>query len=435
MSLLRLHAWAFALLFLFGALFLYTASLAQAQNIVDARRAQLEQDLADLEKQIAAQQSILSQKQNERVSLERDVSILDARIKEAKLSIKARTIAISQLTNNIAGKEDIIFGLDQKLIGEKQALASLLRQSDQLGTASLVTVAFSSQNLSAFFGDIDVIASIGRSMRQSFTVIADNRQATKAQKADLESKREEEVSLRTVQELEQQKIQAQEAERQKILSSTKGQEATYQKILAASQKSAAQIRAELFTLRGSAAIPFGKAYEYAVAASVKTGVRPAFILGIIAEESNLGENVGTGNWRTDMHPTRDVPVFQDITSRLGLNPDTMPVSKKPWYGWGGAMGPAQFIPSTWILYEKRIAKATGHTPPNPWDPGDAIMATALYTMDNGADKKTKAAEFRAAMCYLAGCGNANKSSLQFYGNEVADLAAKYQQQIDVLGGN
>ncbi len=62
------------------------------------------------------------------------------------------------------------------------------------------------------------------------------------------------------------------------------------------------------------------------------------------------------------------------------------------------------------------------------------MAAALYVMDNGADKQTKAAEFRAAMCYLAGCGNAKKSSLQFYGNEVAELADKYQSLINVING-
>ena len=50
-----------------------------------------------------------------------------------------------------------------------------------------------------------------------------------------------------------------------------------------------------------------------------------------------------------MHPNRDRPVFAVIAQTLGFNPDDLPVSRKPWYGWGGAMGPAQFIPSTWAL--------------------------------------------------------------------------------------
>ena len=135
-----------------------------------------------------------------------------------------------------------------------------------------------------------------------------------------------------------------------------------------------------------------------------------------------------------MHPTRDVPIFKELTAELGLDPDQMPVSKKVWYGYGGAMGPAQFIPSTWVGFKSRISELTGHNPPNPWDPEDAFTATALYSKDNGADGGTYNAEFRAAMCYLAGCKNASKKSLQFYGDDVLELAAKYQKQIDILGG-
>ncbi len=120
-------------------------------------------------------------------------------------------------------------------------------------------------------------------------------------------------------------------------------------------------------------------------------MRPAVILGILAEESNLGENVGTGNWKTDMHPTRDQPVFATLMAELGLDPDQQKVSKKPWYGWGGAMGPAQFIPSTWVGYKDRVAKIVGQNPPNPWDARTAIFASAMLMMDNGADEQTRAA--------------------------------------------
>src|SRR5262249_10913738 len=154
-----------------------------------------------------------------------------------------------------------------------------------------------------------------------------------------------------------------------------------------------------------------------------------FILGILAEESNLGQNLGSGNWKVDMNPTRDQPVFQQICSALGLNPDAMPVSKKPWYGWGGAMGPAQFIPSTWQLYNDRIAASSGQTPPNPWDPRTATFAAAILLMDNGADGGTPATERLAALRYLAGWKNATKSAYSFYGDQVMDLTNKFQDQI------
>jgi hypothetical protein len=236
----------------------------------------------------------------------------------------------------------------------------------------------------------------------------------------------------------------------------------YQNILKAKQKSAAQIRSELFAFRDSAAIPFGTALDYANLASQKTGVRPALILGVLKQETDLGSNLGTGTYLRDMHPTRDVPVYLKITEVLGYNPSSMPVSKQPGYGWGGAMGPGQFIPSTWACYGGFVNVTTGKcgkgkdgtykgpweydeskdivrrnlgkaSVSDPWAPQDAIMATALLMKENGAAAGTAAAERLAALRYFAGWGNANKSAYAFYGEGVMDNAEYFQNQINILG--
>ncbi|MSU56254.1 MAG: hypothetical protein EXS51_03040 [Candidatus Taylorbacteria bacterium] len=409
-------------------------SFAFAQNI-EERRAQLEKELAQVEAQIAEQQAILNVRARESVSLERDIAILNATIEKAKLSIRARSLEIERLGKEAGEKQVIIEKLGNKIDREKESLGELIRKTEKADSFSLPEVMFGNKNLSEFFQDVDEYQVIKVALRNSYTVLFSDKKETEAEREALDNRRTEETKLRQIQELEKRKIEAQEAEKKRILKISKGIEAEYQKIIKVKQLSAAQIRAELFTLRGSAAIPFGKALELATAAGKKTGVRPALILGILAEESNLGENVGTGSWRVDMKAPRDTEPFLDITKRLGLDPDKMPVSKKPWYGYGGAMGPAQFIPSTWVLYEERIGKATGHNPPNPWEPSDAIMASAILLMDNGADKGTASAERLAALRYLAGWTNAGKKAYAFYGDDVMELAAKYQQQINILQGS
>lgn len=399
---------------------------------VVSRRYQLETELSKLEGEIQIQQQILDTKKMESQTLERDIAIFDADIKKSELNIKAREIAISKLSDDIRGKEVKIVSLDEKILKEKRSLAQLIRKRDEIDSFSIVEVILSNQNLSDFFEDVDMFSSIELALSSSFSQIEQTKNVTNIQKESLIDKRQQEIELKEIQLLEKKKIESQKAEKKQILDISKGQEAIYQRILKDKQKSAAEIRSELFTLRGSTAISFEKAYEYATLAGKKTGVRPAFILGVIAEESNLGQNVGTGNWKTDMHPTRDRPVFEQICERLGFNPDMMPVSKKPWYGWGGAMGPAQFIPSTWVLYENRISRLTGHTPPNPWDPFDAFVASGMLLSDNGASKGTRTAERLSALRYFAGWSNATKSAYSFYGDEVMDLADMYQKQIDIL---
>jgi membrane-bound lytic murein transglycosylase B len=412
----------------------FIASAQATPDGVTSRRQQLESQLSQLEKEIDAQQQILTQKQREGVSLERDIAILDAEISKSKLSIKARTITIQGLEDDIRVKAQTIGTLSDKIDRELASLAQLLRKTDELESSSLVEVALAHTSVSGFFSDMGTFESLKSSLNRSIESVRADRAQTEQEKKDLEDKRAEEVSLKQIQELEQQRLLQNEKEKQQILKITKGQERQYQAILQQKQKSAASIRSELFTLQGTKAIPFEKALEFANRAFTKTGVRPAFLLGIIAEESNLGENVGTGNWLVDMKAPRDTVPFQQITSALGLDPDKMPVSKKPWYGYGGAMGPAQFLPSTWVLYQNRIADFTGHNPPNPWDPEDAFMGAAIYLADSGADARTASAERYAALCYLAGCPNAKKKAYAFYGDDVMDLAAKYQQQIDILSG-
>ncbi len=418
---------------LFVGLFLGGSSaLAQTSNDVTNRRAELQRELDSLQKEIDVQQQILNEKRDQSASLQRDIDILNAKIKRSELSIKARAIAIQSLSEDINDKGATIGKLDNRISHEQDVIASLLRQTNELDSYSLVEVMLKGENISKFFEDISPLLTLNQELRSSLANIRNTKDKTSLEKQHLEDKKAEQVSLQALQQLEKKRTEQEQAQKKQILTVSKGLESLYKKMLAQTEQSAAKIRAELFTLSGSAAIPFEKALEYANIAGKRTGVRPALILGIIAEESNLGENVGKGTWRVDMKAPRDTEPFLEITRRLGLNPDAMPVSKKPWYGYGGAMGPAQFIPSTWVLYEARIAKATGHNPPNPWDPYDAFMASAILLMDNGADKKTYSAERLAALRYLAGWTNATKKAYAFYGDDVMELAAKYQKQIDIL---
>ena len=410
------------------------AFYAQADS-VDRRRAQLEDQLEELTEEIAGQQRLLEGKQQERASFERDVAILDAQIRKAQLSIEARNLSIRQLGGEIGQKKETIGDLTERLSRQKKSLAQLLRKTNEIDDYSLVEIVLGNQNLSAFFEDLDSFNTIKAALQDSFVEIEITKENTQTQKELLEDRRGDEVELRTIQELQKREIEVREAERQRLVDITKGVETVYQNIISSKQRTAAQIRAELFTLRGTAAIPFGEALALANEASRLTGVRPAFILGIIAQESRLGEFIGTGNWLTDMHPTRDQPIFREITAELGLDPDRMPVSAKPSYGWGGAMGPAQFIPSTWVLYKDRVAKASGQSPPNPWNPRTAFIASGMLLADNGADRGGRAWERLAALRYFAGWKNAEKSAYAFYGDGVMDLTDRYQQQIDILSSS
>jgi len=178
-------------------------------------------------------------------------------------------------------------------------------------------------------------------------------------------------------------------------------------------------------------------------------VRPAFILAILQQESNLGANVGQCYLRNDstgagvgkntgtpfsnvMSPTRDVPPFLALAQQLGFDPHNQVVSCPQGVGWGGAMGPSQFIASTWSTYASRIASATGDAVPNPWNARDAFFATALFLRDLGGSGGTSG-EIEAAGRYYAG-GNWATLGMS-YAQSVQSRAATIQTtMIDPLQG-
>ncbi len=429
------------LFFIFAAQSIFPKLLEAQEANSDAvlrRRQQLETELKNLEAQLETLSSNINDLERKSTTLQRDIAIYDAQIAKAKLEIKARDLSINKLADGIQIRTALISNLLKKIDEEKASLAEFIRRVNELDSTSLIEVVLGYEKFSDFFSDSDNFDSIQEAIQSSFEEIRQTKTSAEQEKEGLEGQKAEETQLRSLQVLEKQREEEAKSNKNSILKETKGQEKKYQELISGRQRDAATIRSQLFMLQGSPAIPFEKALDYANTVSKITGVRPAFLLGVITEESNLGANVGTGNWKNELANYRCASqrqAFSDLTASLGLNPDLMPVSKKGWYGYcGGAMGPAQFMPTTWKLYSDRIASVTGHNPPNPWDPFDAFAAAALYLKDLGASGGSTAAERKAALKYLAG-SNWSKSAYSFYGDDVMALAAKYQEQINILQGS
>ncbi len=200
----------------------------------------------------------------------------------------------------------------------------------------------------------------------------------------------------------------------------------------------AEIEKKLIQLVGLAegvqAPSFGDALNIATSIGNAVGVRPAFLLAIISQESAIGKNVGqcyVTNTNTGagvysngkpvsriIHPTRDLPILLSIINSTGRTLAKTPVSC--WipdcvssyagtyyhckasvgsdgsvscaragyiaYGFGGAMGPAQFIPSTWNIYNDKVKSQTGSSIADPWNIKDSFTAAALLPQRFGGRK-------------------------------------------------
>lgn len=420
-------------------------------------RSQLEQELAACEAEMKEWQAELDKARQQSAGFQTDVSALTAKINVAQSNIKQKNIAITNLNADISQKVSQINTLENRIDNDLSHIADLIRKTKRIDSYSMAEAVFSEKDLSDFFVDVDSYAST----RLALIGLVDNLRGTKveteAQRIELAKKRDAEAAARAQIEANKRQIEADQKEKQRLLAISKSNEKTYAQEVADRQAKATQIRATLFPLANTdTAIPFSTALQYAQAASAKTGIRPAFLLAIIQQESSLGANTGScvitdlssGQTKSiksntvfsnGIHPTRDLPPLQSILKSIGRNPLDTRVSCPLGVGYGGAMGPAQFIPSTWNIIKGRLSNLLGKDNPDPWIPADAFMASAILLSDNMGslgdqytDERTAACRYYSGQtCYVGSRAGRGLS----YGNSVMEKAKRIQQDIDFLRDN
>ncbi|KKT76211.1 MAG: Peptidase M23 [Parcubacteria group bacterium GW2011_GWF2_44_7] len=397
----------------------------------DELKESLRQQMNELQQQIDAYRASIKGIQQQGKSLSREISLLDNKIKSANLEIRRTNLAIRQAENDLADKNVAIGQAELKLEREREILGEYIRIIYEVGQQDFWEVIFKTGKLSEIFDEIAAYDNIQKNIQVSMSQIRDLHVSLEGDKQGLEERREDFNQLKVLQELQKMALAGEEQDKKNLLAQTKGQESTYQKLLTKASADAAAIRQNLYLLEGvGLSMSLEQAYYHAKRAGDLTGIRPAFLLAILKKESSWGQKVGTGTWRKDMRPA-DQQAFIEICEKLGRDPDKTPVSRKPSYGWGGAMGPAQFLPSTWLAYEEKIANLTGHWPPDPWDIGDAFVAAAIKLTQNGAVAGNENSEWKAAQIYFAG-RNWNNPSYYFYGDQVMEFAAVIQEQLNLI---
>lgn len=405
--------------------FIPLASLSQSTGALER---ELEKELSQINSKIISHRAEITLLNNKNRTLEEDIRFLDAKIDTLELQIEAASLVARDLGGQVAELEKEIGILEGSIAETKNTLANNLSDLYFLEKRSLVEVIFSGNNFADFFDQIQYVRNIQEGVGIGLDKLSLEKEELDEKQEALNERLFSQERLLALQEVQRAEVANNKRAKASLITQNTLQTVSLQEKANALEDVARQIREQLYVLKGlTTSLGLGEAYRRASLVSAKVGINPAFLMAILKVESDLGNNVGGGHWEKDMHP-RDRDAFAQITQKLGLNPDLMPVSSKPRYGWGGAMGPAQFLPTTWLAYEARVAQITGHNPPNPWELEDAFAAAAVKLAANGASRRDTSGEWEAAMRYFAGSRWQNPA-YSFYGDRVMAIKDLIAAQI------
>ncbi len=409
------------------ALSIFAPVYTQANSHLSELKAKEKQNtwrIEYLQKDIQEQEQELGQILTERLSL--NDSIL-----KVTQELNANEQRIVELQKAIAEKEIVLGAM-------KESVAVLVRDLEVVERSSFLAKILNHNSLSEALSEVDQKQILLSQIGERHRAVIENTQSLAAARDQLEITKLALASSRVSLEIQHQALQIDEKQQRTTINSS-------QSLLRAAEQERADIKNQIFAAAFDATgktINLAEAVHYATLAADRlkqtTGqeISVPLLLAIVKHESNFGSYVGKGHYRSAMCSQSQVEAFIFITTSLGLDPETTPVSKPAQYqNCGGAMGYAQFLPRTWLAYADKVAAVTGHNPPSPWQAEDAFMAVALKLAANGATRgdtpaQKRRAQWEAAMTYFAG-SNWRKpgvaQNIGWYGDralETADAFAK-----------
>jgi peptidoglycan hydrolase CwlO-like protein len=432
-----------ALAVIFGLLIPMSAG-ATLQDDINAKQQLIQQ----LQQQIDQYQAQADQAGGQSKTLQNEIAKLNAQIGQINAQIRQLNASIDQTGLKIQETSAGITDAEKQIQRHQQALAAYLQDTYESDQKSLSEILLQNTSLSQFFDYLHQVQLTQAYLRQTIEQVRDMQAQLDDQKTSLESQQQDLQRMKALNEAQQSSLASAKGTKNTLLKQTQGQEAKYQQLVKQSKQDLQRIQAQItYLLQGGLTVE--DAVKFAQLAAIGAGIRPAFLLALLDTESRLGQNMGSGNWRDDMYlcyqrlanfyPSKrsyylgraetEKSAYMAIIGKLGLDPDAQKVSKEPSYGCGGAMGPAQFIPSTWLGYEDGVSRITGHSPVNPWNFQDAFTASAIKLANAGATSQDRAGEVRAAKAYISGNGSCTSATCNSYANTIQQKAADIQQNL------
>jgi len=396
--------------------------------------------------QLQANQATLATKQSELAKLDEKINTLSQKhqsasneaelaadqlayisqeLDTAQLQYDQTLLGITVINQDITTAEEETEAIRQDIVNVRGQLKEIVRALYQQEQSSFLDFILGSVNLGTLINERRTYRSLQQKALQYVSELKEQENNVAEMINKLAAQEEQLQQMKEVQTYQQVDLTERKREQKEFQQLKQEKQAQYAREITEAKQVRSEIANQIFSLRSlGLEVKLNDAYEAARFASSLTGVRPALLLAIVKIETNVGESLGSGEYPADMHPaSRDA--FLRLTKQLNRDPNTTPISRRPssYQGWGGAIGPGQFMPDTWERLIPRISSLIQKPVPDPFDLADSLVAISIMMADRGATDPAK--EVEAVARYLAG---PNWQYHLWYSARVLAVATEYEKE-------
>jgi peptidoglycan hydrolase CwlO-like protein len=222
---------------------LFIPSLAFAQNSND-------QQVVDLQKQIAQYQAQLKTLGSQKQTLQSAIQSLDVQRAEITAKIKLTQSKIADANKTLKGLASDIGDKEDAISLEKSGVAGSLRDVAFLDDHPLVSAIFSSESLGDAWAAADADASLATNLQDHTQQLSSAKTVLVNTQTKVSTAKQELSNLNADLTSQQKDLDASKKRKQALLAQTQNSEANYQKLLASAQAELASFTA--FTAGGTA---------------------------------------------------------------------------------------------------------------------------------------------------------------------------------------
>jgi predicted nucleic acid-binding Zn-ribbon protein len=412
---------------IFGILVVAAGFFCDDQSFVDAEtsdemteeeKKELEEKEEEYEEKKEKYEEKLEKVQNEKSQLQNNLNSVNYSLNTTRRTIDDVLSDIKEKESDIDRHNAQIISLEGQITLYQRSLAEMMRRVYYTQHTRSLSSVVENDGTRRFMERSNDLGDVRQKVVTVVHQIDDAKELQKQKKKELEQLKEEKETL----------LQEHKKKEATLLS----QSAAVQTEIFKVDTTLAELNAKLSAVESKLSALLGDSFstddivEAAKFASKKTDVRKSFLLGMLVVETDLGRFTGGCTYKESKMGDKNEDIFKRICKDLDYNYKKVKVSCPLSYGIGGAMGVAQFMPTTWAGYESKIEKYTGHSPADPWSLTDGVMAMAIKLANDGATSEK--GEYNAARRYYCG-SNIDRSVCVNYGNKVKYWAENYKDRL------